>query len=99
MHIYSIGVSMHDDVRKAACDWLRANGVDPARTTADPIQVDGDTLSVKQFVFDGFGHRVLHRCCDSDEARESHYAKRSVTVPLLYPAPPELDQYVVVEAS
>lgn len=66
--------------------WLRDNAVDTRRVIRDsPVWVNGDTITVVEFVFDERGSRAFHARDCGCEHGEGHYAKHKVTYRMTKP--------------
>jgi hypothetical protein len=53
-------VKISNELRESVCDWLRANGIDPANIPVDPhMTLVGDQLTTLAHVLNADGHKML----------------------------------------
>lgn len=72
-----------DELRSAICAWLTANGIDPDKVPfQSTITVADGQITYEEYLFHNNGLGRFHN---------GDLGRRSVTVPLREPMPPELD--------
>ena len=79
---------MHNEQRRAVCDWLRANGIDPNRVSADShaSMTDGQ-LTLLRKLRDENGRDVLN-------PERTAVMTETITVPVTTPPPPAVKRWL-----
>lgn len=80
--------ALDDDFRRAVCDWLRANGVDPMTVPAEPRASIADGRLTLRRIVQRDGRSV------PDPSQAYAVLTETVTVPLLVEPAPDIAEWL-----